>query len=146
MYPVQTFTKDRQIDFKHIPFCIEGSDAATAKKILTLAKSVSQNVVKLNSHQRLKVHLAAVFANNFTNHLFTISEKILRKEKIPFDILHELIATTAVNVWNDSPSKAQTGPAMRGDKKIIEEHLKMLSGEKEIQELYKLITKSIERG
>lgn len=97
----------------------------------------------MNSEQRKIVHLAAVFANNFTNFMYNISEVLLKKNKLSFDILKPLILETAEKIQRNSPSDMQTGPAKRGDKKVISEHLKMLNDFPEYKKIYRLITKKI---
>jgi predicted short-subunit dehydrogenase-like oxidoreductase (DUF2520 family) len=142
LYPLQTLSKDKKVDFRNIPLCIEASNKATELSLLYFAKSISGHVIKVNSSQRRTIHLAAVFACNFSNYLYSVSENILKKEKLSFDLLKPLIAETAAKVKTISPAKAQTGPAARGDKKTIEMHLKMLKDKKH-KEIYKLMTKNI---
>lgn len=143
IYPVQTFSLKRQVNIAQVPFCLEWSDAAAKRKIEAAAKSISKKIFLLNSLKRKQVHLAAVFTNNFTNHLFGISEKLLSDTGIPFDLIRPLILETALKVQADSPSLMQTGPAKRGDAEIIMEHLKMLAKKKDLREIYELLTKSI---
>ncbi len=145
IYPVQTFTLSRKINLQQVPFCIEWSSNETKRKIETLVKSISKKTYRLNSNQRKQVHLSAVIVNNFVNHLFTVSEKLLKDAKLPFDIIRPLILETAMKVQEESPAKVQTGPARRGDAEIIEEHLKLLSKNEELQKIYKLLTESIEQ-
>jgi len=142
-YPLQTFSKNNKVDFKIIPICLEASNTATFKILQSLAKSISNNVQKIDSEQRKTIHLAAVFANNFSNHLYTIAAAILKSANVSFDILKPLIEETAKKIKSSSPDEIQTGPAMRDDKKTMNKHLKMLSGKKDYQQLYKLISKSI---
>jgi predicted short-subunit dehydrogenase-like oxidoreductase (DUF2520 family) len=142
LYPLQTFSKGKNINFREVPICIEGNNSSTTKTLEYFAKSISSNVKKVNSEQRKTIHLAAVFACNFSNHMYTIAERILQKNKLSLDLLKPLIEETATKIKNNSPVKMQTGPAIRGDKKIIEEHLKMLS-DKKLKEIYKLMSESI---
>lgn len=142
-YPLQTFSKNKIVDFNVIPVCLEANNTATFKVLQTLAKSISGNVQKINSEQRKTIHLAAVFACNFSNHLYTIASSILGSANISFDVLKPLIEETAKKIKNTTPVEAQTGPAVRNDIKTINNHLKMLSGNKEYHQLYKLISKSI---
>jgi predicted short-subunit dehydrogenase-like oxidoreductase (DUF2520 family) len=141
-YPLQTFTKNKKVDFKSVPVCIEGNNKATATTLQYFAKSISSNVQIINSEHRKVIHLAAVFACNFSNHMYAIADEILKKNKLSLDILKPLIAETADKIKDTSPVKAQTGPAVRGDKKTMEKHLKML-GDKKLKEMYKIISKSI---
>jgi predicted short-subunit dehydrogenase-like oxidoreductase (DUF2520 family) len=143
-YPVQTFSLKHPVSFKNIPVCIEANNALAQKKITALAKTITKKIHYINSDQRKKIHLAAVFANNFSNHLFAIAEHILKRENISFDLLRPLILETAMKVQNGSPLQMQTGPAKRGDAGVIEEHLKMLSNKKALREIYKLISENIE--
>ena len=145
IYPLQTFSKTSKKDPEKIPFCIEGSNLKALATIRKLAMSMSPLVYKLNSSERARIHLSAVFANNFTNYLFALAGKILRKNKIPFDILRPLILETAQKVQSNTPEKMQTGPAVRGDAVIIRKHLKLLKDFPEIQDIYRLLSKCIEK-
>ena len=142
-YPLQTFSKERVIDFKHVPICIEASNKATAESLKYFAKSISSNVQSIDSEQRRIIHLAAVFACNFSNHMYAVAENILSKNKLSLNLLKPLIEETAVKIKNNPPSEMQTGPAVRGDKKTMKAHLKLLSDKKEYKQLYTLISKSI---
>jgi predicted short-subunit dehydrogenase-like oxidoreductase (DUF2520 family) len=142
LYPVQTFSKT--IDTPRlIPFCIEARKRTSLKVIKNLAGMLSDGIYPMSSSEREKVHLAAVIVNNFTNHLFTLSEEYLRSEKMSFDILRPLILETALKVQKHSPSKMQTGPAKRGDKAVIGEHRKLLKHHMELKSIYDILTKSI---
>ena len=143
-YPLQTFSKNRKFNFAAIPICIEANNKKTEKILIQLAKTISKKIYLLNSEQRKMVHIAAVFANNFTNHLCAIAEKILEKEHISFDILKPLLEETFNKIKNNSPSEMQTGPAIRGDKKIIKEHLKLLSAIPSQRKIYKLLSEAIQ--
>ena len=143
LYPVQTFSVERKIDFKNIPVCIEAGNDVSKRKIVQLVKTITTETHFINSEKRKKIHLAAVFANNFTNHLFSIAENILSGEKLSFDLIRPIILETALKVQSASPIKMQTGPAKRGDKAVIKEHLKMLKDKRKFQRIYKLITESI---
>lgn len=145
-YPLQTFSKDKNLNFREVPVCIEGSNDATTKTLEYFAKSISSNVKKVNSKQRKNIHLAAVFACNFSNHMYAIADQILKKNKLSLALIKPLIEETANKVKKNSPSKMQTGPAIRGDKKIIEEHLKMLKDDKKLKALYKMISENIIRS
>lgn len=141
-YPLYSFNKDRKIKFKKIPVCIEATNEAGLKTLFKLAHLLSRNVYVLNSEQRKKVHLAAVFANNFTNHLYTISSDYLKSQNITFDILKPLIIDAAKRLKEYPPEAVQTGPAKRNDRKVMEQHLKMLKDE-ELKEIYQLISQGI---
>lgn len=142
-YPLQTFSKEKKTNFKTIPICIEANNKKTSTTLEYFAKSISGNVKKVNSEQRKKIHLAAVFACNFSNHMYAIAEKLLAKDKLSLDLLKPLIEETANKIKKNKPSKVQTGPAVRNDKKTIDAHLKLLSKEKDLQKIYELISKSI---
>ncbi len=128
-----------------IPFLIEGSNRKSIITIEKLTNSLSKLVFKTNSRDRALIHLSAVFANNFTNYLFVLAGKILHKNKISFNILRPLILETAQKVQSNSPVKMQTGPAVRGDAIIIRKHLKLLKNFSEIKDIYKVMSKSIEK-
>jgi predicted short-subunit dehydrogenase-like oxidoreductase (DUF2520 family) len=142
-YPLQTFTKGKAIDFKTIPFCLETqfeNDYALLEKV---AKSISDNVYKIDSHQRKALHIAAVFVNNFTNYLYQLGNDICQENHVPFDILKPLILETAEKLLTLSPKDAQTGPAKRNDISTIEAHESFLSNENQ-STIYKILTQSIQ--
>lgn len=145
IYPLQTFSRNRKINFKGVPLLVEGNHARSLSAITDLAGTVSPFVFQMSSSDRKTVHLAAVIANNFTNHLFVQAEKVLMKKDIPLPLLGPLMRETVIKAIQLSPRDAQTGPAKRGDVKIIEEHLAMLKHEPELQNFYRLFTKSIEQ-
>lgn len=142
-YPLQTFSKEKNTTFKTIPICIEANNNTTSTSLQYFAKSISANVQKVNSEQRKKIHLAAVFACNFSNHMYTIAEQLLAKDQLTLDILKPLIEETANKIKDNKPSKVQTGPAVRNDKKTMAAHLKLLKKEKDLQKIYELLSKSI---
>jgi predicted short-subunit dehydrogenase-like oxidoreductase (DUF2520 family) len=142
-YPLQTFSKDVEIDFKNVPICIEVLDKKDAPLLKTLAQSINSPFYKINTEQRQALHLAAVFVNNFSNQLYRIAHEITDIKSIDFNILKPLITETAKKIQSVSPYLAQTGPAIRNDKKTINRHLKAL--EKDLhKDIYKLLTKSIQ--
>jgi len=142
-YPLQTISKSKTIDFSKTPVCIEANNNTTLAILNSLAKKISNNIYVLSSNQRKQIHLAAVFACNFTNHLYIIAEKILQKNKLPLSILYPLIEETAIQIQKQSPTLLQTGPAKRGDKKVMQQHLQQLGVDKELKQLYQLISKQI---
>lgn len=142
-YPLQSFSKNVEVDFKKIPILIEGVNEATVTVLTEIATSLSDEVLQVNQQQRLAVHIAAVFANNFSNHLFSVAEEILSKENISYKILLPLIEETVRKVKEHSPSQTQTGPAKREDEKTIAKHLQYLSSNNDLKELYAVITKKI---
>jgi len=140
-YLLQSFSKERKIDFSNVPICIEAETKKDLLLLETLAKSISKNWYRINSTQRKSLHIAAVFVNNFVNHLYQIGQEICDQNKVPFEILLPLIKETANKITTLSPFEAQTGPAKRNDTKTIEKHIAMLT--KNQQEIYTLLTKSI---
>jgi len=141
-YPLQSFSKKKKVDFKNIPICLESETNEDLLKLEKLVSLLQSKSYILSSHQRKKIHVAAVFANNFSNHMYTIANEICEKYNIPFDILHPLIEETSNKIKNLTPKKAQTGPAKRNDAETIENHLNLLS--KKQQEIYLKITQSIQ--
>jgi predicted short-subunit dehydrogenase-like oxidoreductase (DUF2520 family) len=141
-YPLQTFSKSKEVDFKIIPICIETKNEKDFEILEKVAKSISNTVYKINSEQRKALHIAAVFVCNFVNHLYQIGNNICIKNDLPFDILKPLIQETANKILTLSPNQAQTGPAKRKDIQTINAHLSFLSDENQ-KEIYKMLTKSI---
>jgi len=140
-YLLQSFSKERKIDFSTVPICIEAETDADLQLLETLANLISKNCYRINSNQRASMHVAAVFVNNFVNHLYHIGHEICEQNKVPFEILLPLILETANKITTLPPLKAQTGPAKRNDTKTIEKHIAMLNINQ--QEIYTLLTKSI---
>lgn len=145
-YPLQTFTKGVSLDYREIPFFIEGSSPEVIKKLKNLGSLISNNVNMADSEQRKKLHLASVFACNFTNALAGISKQILEEAGIDFSTLIPLMKQTVNKLENLTPEKAQTGPAVRGDSIVIDTHLKMLENQPEFQKIYSLLTQFIKNG
>ena len=143
LYPMQTFSKQREVDFHIIPFFIEASAQAELELLRTVATRLSSKVYEATSEQRKHLHLAAVFACNFANHMYALSAHLLDKQGIPFEVMLPLIDETAGKVHQLSPVQAQTGPAVRYDENVINKHLEMLASEEPLQELYEKISKSI---
>ena len=144
-YPLQSFTKGKTVDFSSIPICIEADEKESLETLRTLANSISENVHHIDSEQRKKLHLAAVFVNNFTNYLFSIGEELCLEEGLSFDLLKPLISETADKIQAMSPKEAQTGPARRNDTKSMESHLELLSKKEHIA-LYKLLSQAIKQA
>lgn len=144
-YPLQTFSKNTEVDFNSIPICLEAENKTDLGLLKKLGACISEKVVEISSDEREHMHVAAVFVNNFTNHLYHIAETITAENTLDFDLLKPLIAETAKKIKNLSPGEAQTGPAKRKDKKTIEKHLKLLEGNR-YQDLYKILTESIENS
>ena len=145
-YPLQTFTKGKKVDFKKIPICIEAEQDNDLKILEQLAVLISEKTHLINSQQRKALHVAAVFVNNFVNHLYQIGSEICQENQIPFSILEALITETASKIERLSPKNAQTGPAKRNDKGTIDAHLDFLKSDVSKQEIYKLLTQSIQNN
>lgn len=143
LYPMQTFSKTRQVDFHAIPCFIEANAPETLDKVTQLARSVSDRVYLLPSERRRWLHLAAVFACNFSNHCYDIAARLLEKEGIPSDSLLPLIDETAAKVHELPACKAQTGPAVRFDRNVIDRHERMLADYPELRRIYELLSQHI---
>ena len=115
LYPLQSFTKEKEIDFSTVPLCIEASNKDDLVVLKKLANTISKSVFEVSSIQRAQIHLAAVFANNFSNHMYTIANELCEKEGLPFDLLKPLIMESTAKLQVLKPDKAQTGPAIRND-------------------------------
>jgi len=144
-YPLQTFSKDKEIDFKEVPLCLEAEDLNDLTELRLLAEELSNKVYNISSNQRKSLHVAAVFVSNFTNHMFTIGNEICTEHNIPFDILKPLIKETADKINYLDPKGAQTGPAIRNDKTTIKAHEDFLKN-KTYKTIYQLITQSIQEN
>ncbi len=142
-YPLQTFTKGKEIDFSQIPICLESENKTDFDVLEKVAQSISNTVFKSNEKQRKALHISAVFVNNFVNEMYRIGKEICDENKVPFEILKPLILETVNKVMTLSPSAAQTGPAKRNDTQTIEAHLDFLSNENHTT-IYKILTQSIQ--
>ncbi len=145
MYPLQSIRKNIPVSFRTIPFCVEANNKKTEQIIIEFVGSLSEKIVRTNSDQRLKLHLAAVFVNNFTNHLFSKSFNLLTKSKLDFKLLIPLIENTIEKIKKTNPANAQTGPAIRKDNTTIKKHLKLLSKDSDLKKLYSLFTLQIQK-
>lgn len=143
-YPLQSFSRDKKVNFNDIPFCLETSNKKDLALLENLALSIGKKVYHINSLQRQQLHVSAVFVNNFVNHLYKIGYDICKKYKVPFEILHPLIKETAIKIEELVPEDAQTGPAKRKDTKTIQNHLDLLNEQQ--QKIYKILTESIQHG
>jgi len=143
LYPIQTLSRGQQTDFSKVPICIEGESEETVQTLKTVAKSISQEVHILTSQQRKVIHLAAVFACNFTNHMFSISKDILESNHMNFELLQPLIIETLNKSFDIGPENAQTGPAKRGDMETLDQQFSALSNDPEVADIYKLISQNI---
>jgi predicted short-subunit dehydrogenase-like oxidoreductase (DUF2520 family) len=142
LYPLQSLKKDAGY-VPEIPMIIDASDKKTLNMLDVLAHTISDRVVEADDATRVKLHLAAVMVNNFTNHLYALVEKYCRDEELDFYLLLPLIRETASRLENISPAKSQTGPAIRGDHTTIEKHLELLNKYPQLKKLYEIFTESI---
>lgn len=143
-YPLQTFTKKKNLRYEDVPFFIEAENPEDEEALFKLAQKVSNEVHKVDSVKRLKIHMAAVWVSNFVNHLYYIGNKVCEENGVPFNVLRPLIEETALKVQDMDPYTAQTGPARRQDDIVINKHLEILEDSR-LQQLYKLLSDSIQR-
>lgn len=141
-YMLQSFSKNKKVNFDEVSFCLEAQTQKDTHLLEQLALSIGKKTYQINSEQRKYLHVAAVFVNNFTNHLYKIGNDICDKNGISFDVLYPLIKETALKIEHLSPTEAQTGPAKRNDSKTIKNHLNLLNEQQQI--IYKLLTQSIQ--
>lgn len=141
-YPLQTFTKGRTLNFKHIPICIEAKKDADLDLLKKIASSISANVQQINSKERSLLHVSAVFVNNFTNYLYQIGNEICDENQLDFKLLLPLIQETANKLNVLTPREAQTGPAKRGDQNTLHTHLTLLKN-KQQRKLYTQMSNAI---
>lgn len=143
LYPLQTFSKSREVDFSKIPVFIEANNKDNRNTLTLIAEKISGKVTVLDSAKRKSLHIAAVFACNFVNHFYTLAANYLADQEIPYEVLHPLIEETANKAIEMHPKQAQTGPAIRFDENIINDHLESLTDYAELKELYNSISRSI---
>ena len=144
IYPLQTFSKHREIDLQTVPFFVEACLPDDEKLLIDFAGTLSSNVQTMTSEKRYYLHIAAVFACNFSNHLFVLAHKLLEEKQIPQDVLLPLIDETVAKIHTLSPLQAQTGPAVRYDREVINRHIECLS-DPAMKEIYQLISKNIHK-
>lgn len=144
-YPLQTFSKGRPVDFREVPFCLEASDKKSLKLLKGLAGTLSKQIYELDGAKRQVLHVAAVFACNFTNHLLHIAEEILDEHEIEPVLLHPLLAETIQKGIAIGAKEAQTGPAVREDRPVLAAHLQQLESHPSWAELYYLLSEDIIR-
>lgn len=142
LYPLQTFTKKKAVDFSSIPICLEFGHKKDFVILEQVVRALGSPLYKITSDQRKRVHLAAVFVNNFSNHLYRIGHEICDTSGVEFEILKPLIQETAAKIETVTPYMAQTGPAKRGDEKTIERHIDLLENDMH-KNIYSLLTTSI---
>lgn len=142
MYPMQTFSMDRAVDFRQIPLFLEASSEEDMKMLSRLSATISDTQMHMNSEQRKTLHLAAVLCCNFVNHLFELSHDVMKEQGIPFRILFPLIEETIAKIHTLTPHEAQTGPALRWDENVMQSHMDLLH-EPRHREIYRLLSESI---
>ena len=142
-YPLQTLSKNKEVDFSKVPLCIEGADDAIVVELEQLAQTISNSVYRIDSAQRKILHLAAVFACNFPNYLYGVAQELLAEHNMEFDMLRPLILETARKVQDHLPADVQTGPASRNDENTMAAHLEILGDEPQLKEIYKLLSQGI---
>jgi predicted short-subunit dehydrogenase-like oxidoreductase (DUF2520 family) len=142
-YPLQTFSKAKDVDFKTIPLCLEAENEADFATLKTLAEALTDSVYSISSAQRQALHVAAVFVSNFANHMYAQGAKVCEEHGIPFGILQPLIQETAAKIATLHPLQAQTGPAIRHDEKTIQKHMDFIKDDNQ-KAIYKLLTHSIQ--
>lgn len=145
-YPLQSFSYEHSPVWSKIPFCVDAQADDDVLFLNKIAKKIGKLVYRVNDEQRSALHVAAVFANNFVNHCFTIAEKLLDEKDLPFEMLHPLMEETLAKALRDSPAGMQTGPALRGDMDTVKRHLALLKKHRDWQELYEKLTSSINPG
>lgn len=142
-YPLQTFTKNKKADFSEVPIFVESEDRNTEKVLVDMAKAISRKVFRISSSQRQALHVAAVFASNFTNHMITLSRDIMEDHKLDFEWLKPLLVETINKSLSLGPETAQTGPAKRGDLEILDRHLEFLQNDEAVAEIYRIVSQNI---
>jgi len=142
-YPLQTFSKSKKADFKNVPIFIESYTDETEKTLMEIAGSISNEVRKIGSEERKALHVAAVFASNFSNHMLTIAHEIMQQNNLDYEWLKPLITETINKSMYMGPEQAQTGPAKRADLNILDNHLEFLKEQTSIAEIYKVISQHI---
>lgn len=144
-YPLQSFSKDKKLDLKAVPFCIETENESDLEILKQLTILLGAKVYELDSEQRKALHVAAVFSNNFVNQMYHLADSICEQYQLPFEILHPLILATAQKVQSSKPHELQTGPAVRDDQNTITKQEEFLKDNPQLQTLYNLLTRSIQK-
>jgi predicted short-subunit dehydrogenase-like oxidoreductase (DUF2520 family) len=142
-YPLQTFSLHKPVRYTMTPLCIEANSKRGEQLLVELGESISRNVHVVSGEQRRILHLAAVFANNFTNFMYAIAEDLLQEYRIPFSLLLPIIKQTTINVSRGTAFKHQTGPAIREDFKVMKKHIQLLRRYPEYHEIYELLSNNI---
>ncbi|MCF8232526.1 MAG: DUF2520 domain-containing protein [Bacteroidales bacterium] len=145
LYPLQTFTKERILDYSEIPVCVEANDQENTHKLKELSQTFSNDVRLTNSRERLVIHLSAVYASNFVNYMNLIASDLLARENISRNILFPLIRETMNKLMENNPAEVQTGPAVRGDHGTLHKHVEVLSTDIENQKIYRILSEEIQK-
>lgn len=143
LYPLQTFTRHVPVEMKEVPLFVETANAHTADVVLRMARAISRTVVKIATPERQALHVAAVFASNFTNHMLFIAQQIMKENSLSYDWLKPLIATTISKSLQIGPENAQTGPARRGDLETLDRHMNLLRDDEATAEVYRVVSQDI---
>ena len=145
-YPLQTFSKQKELDFSNVPLCLEANKDANLNHLKKLAAMLSKNIYEVDSEQRKTLHLAAVFACNFPNYLYGVAQQLLAQHQLDFDIIKPLITETANKIQTALPNEVQTGPAIRNDEQTLQKHEGMLQEHPEWLNIYQLLSKQIKNS
>lgn len=140
-YPLQTFSKERNVDLSKVPFLIESANNEFGEALFSVARKISNKVIYADSKDRYQLHIAAVMVNNFTNHIYALADDHMKKNHLDFDLLKPLINETVDKLNDLTPTQAQTGPAKRGDREVIKNHTSTLEGR--TKKIYSLLSESI---
>jgi predicted short-subunit dehydrogenase-like oxidoreductase (DUF2520 family) len=143
LYPLQSFSKSKRVEFKEIPVFIESDSNDSQRLIRQMAEAISRKVYTITSAERKSLHVAAVFASNFVNHMLTLSKDILTESKLDFNFLKPLILETIEKSLELGPEKTQTGPALRGDMETLDHHMELLQTDESVAEIYKIVSQHI---
>lgn len=143
LYPMQTFSRERAVDFSTVPFFVEADSADDLELLEQMGRRMGGKVYEATSEQRRYLHIAAVFACNFANHMYAIAGHLLEKNGIPFEVMLPLIDETARKAHVLPPVEGQTGPAQRYDRNVMDRHLAMLADEPQLAEIYRLLSRNI---
>jgi len=144
-YPLQTLSKQKEVDFTQIAICIESNDEHLLQSLATLGMSLSREVFVVDSAQRMALHVAAVFVSNFSNHMYALANQLCSEKGLPFELLKPLIEETSAKALQFNPAEVQTGPARRGDLLTIQKHTEFLSDMPDLQKIYTFVSESIVR-
>lgn len=142
-YPLQTFSREQEPDWATIPLCVDAADPSDLVFLQEMAGRLGARAWPVNDQQRAALHVAAVFANNFTNHCYTVAEQLLTEQGLPFELLHPLMRETLAKALAHSPARMQTGPARRGDQATLQRQLAFLTAHTDWQAVYAAVSKSI---